>query len=225
MPYADPSAVTIMLQDDDRITEANESTGLLTTSETRGERKTRVLAEAAEHRGFATAVTERRFEVGHGPVGDEPRLALIGVDNSETRARLSESGFDMVIEAGLGGGPVHYLDMQTHVFPTDRRSDGVASWREGRVGNEGLLELPAYSSLVAAHEDQCGIVQIAGRSVAAAFVGATASALVVAEATRFILGETPFAVVDASLRDLSSAKAVGATGEPPAGNPGFGPLA
>lgn len=225
LPYVDPSGIVIMLQDEDRITQANESTGLLTTRATRGERKTRVLAAALEDRGFSTAITERWFRVGHGPVGDEPRLALIGVDNPETRAHLSDSGFDVVFEAGLGGGPVHYLDLHTHVFPSDRRSETVPGWQGARAMDDGLLDLPAYASLAASPDDQCGVVQIAGRSVAAAFVGATASALVIAEATRFILGETPFAVVDATLRDLSATSAVRATGAPPAGNPGFAALA
>lgn len=71
--------------------------------------------------------------------------------------------------------------------------------------------------------DQCGSVEVAGRAVAAAFVGATASALVMAEATRYLLGEGRYSVIDASLRDLTRMDAVKAL-DPPAGNPGFARL-
>ena len=39
LPYVDPSGIVIMLQDEDRITEAKTSTGLLTPRATRGKRK------------------------------------------------------------------------------------------------------------------------------------------------------------------------------------------
>jgi hypothetical protein len=215
LPYANPATIQILLQDDDCITEANESTGLLTRTGWTRRRKTRALAELLEARGLATAVSERRFERGQRPVGEEPRLALVGVDNPETRALLSDAGFDAVIDAGLGGGPLHYLDMQTHVFPAGRRSDEIPAWRAAPMDDARLLELPAYKELARDSGDRCGTVQVAGRSVAAAFVGATASALVVAEATRLLLDQHRFAVVDASLRDLSSVAAVPAIGLPP----------
>lgn len=145
LPYADPTLVMTMLQDDDRITKANRSTGLLTPTEWMGRRKARVLAGVLEGRGFKTAITERRFHAGDGPTGDEPRLALVGVDNPETRSRLSDAGFELVIDAGLGGGPVHYLDLKTHTFPAVRRSDEIPGWRGGtRAGGEALMDLPAY---------------------------------------------------------------------------------
>jgi hypothetical protein len=225
LPYADPGMVIAMLQDDDRITKANQSTGLLTPTGWVGRRKARVLAEVLEDRGFGVAITERRFQPGHGPVESEPRLALVGVDNPETRACLSDAGFEVVIDAGLGGGPVHYLDLQTHTFPAGRRSDEIPAWRDGtRVGGEALMGLPAYTRMAEESGDRCGTVEVAGRAVAAAFVGATASGLVIAEATRYLLGEHRYSVIDASLRDLSSVHAVEAVDPPPAGNPGFARL-
>jgi hypothetical protein len=86
------------------------------------------------------------------------------------------------------------------------------------------MDLPAYQRLAEESGDQCGTVEVAGRTVAAAFVGATTGALVIAEATRYILGGPRYGVIDASLRDLSRTQAVEALNPPPAGNPGFARL-
>ena len=161
LPWRDPGEVSLLLQDNDRITKANESTGLLIQPDKYvGRPKARALAEVLEDRGFRTRVSERRLELGHGPVGDEPRLALVGVDNPETRLSLSDAGFEGVIDAGLGGGPVHYLDMQTHTFPAGRRSDEVRAWGERvRAGGEALMSLPAYVKMAEASGDRCGTVR------------------------------------------------------------------
>jgi len=67
-------------------------------------------------------------------------------------------------------------------------------------------------------------VEVAGRTVAAAFVGAVAGGLVIAEATRYLAGEHRYAVIDASLRDLAARLAVEAVDPPPARNLGFSRL-
>ena len=226
LPYTDPASVMLMLQDDDHITKANESTGLLTpVADWRGRQKARALAELLEGRGFVTAITERRFRPAQGPRGDEPRLALIGVDNPETRASLSDAGFEMMVDAGLGGGPDHYLALQLHVFPAGRRSSDVLGWRERvHAGDDALLRLPAYRTMLDESGDRCGTLEVAGRTVAAAFVGATAGALVIAEATRYLAGEHRYAVIDVTLRDLAARGVVEAVAPPPAGNPGFARL-
>jgi hypothetical protein len=220
LPYLDAAQVDLMLQDDDVISAANESTGLLTRRGSHG-RKARLLAAASDDRGFTTRISERRFAPGQRPRGDEPRLALVGVDNPELRAGLSESGFDVAFEAGLGGGPIHYLDIQTHVFPADRRSEDVSSWQSPRSFDGDLLELPAYSSLIEESGDQCGVIEIASQSVAASFVGATAGAIVVAEAERFVVGERAFTVVDATLRNLDAISAIQSELPTPGINTGF----
>jgi hypothetical protein len=225
LPYADPEEVTLLLQDDDRITEANQSTGLLTPTGWGRRRKVRALAEILEHRGFTTALSERRFQPGQGPLGDEPTLALVGVDNPETRRYLSDAGFEAVIDAGLGAGPAHYLDLQTHTFPADRRSDQIPAWRDRRLATGAhLMALPAYQRMAAESGDRCGTLEVAGRAVAAAFVGATAGALVIAEATRYIIAGPRYGVIDASLSDLSHTQAIEAPNPPPPGNPGFARL-
>ncbi len=226
LPYTKPADVCLMLQDDDVVTTANESTGLLlipgAVTNHEKKHKTRTLAALLDARGFSTTITERRLRPSHGPVGDEPRLALIGVDNTTTRAQLSDCGFDLIVDAGLGGGPAHYLDMQLHSFPGPRRSEAITVWRDEVAADEPALDLPAYRDRAGA-DDECGIVEIANRSVAASFVGATAGALVVAEAARALRNEHRYEVIDGSLRGLEGLRSVAMESDP-IPNTGFSPL-
>jgi hypothetical protein len=220
-PYAEPSAVRLMLQDDDHITEANESTGLLllpgSSAGQQRTRKTRHLAALLEERGFKVSITERRLAPGDGPRGEEPAWALIGVDNPGTRRALSNTeGFELIIDAGLGGGPAEYLDMSIHTFPASRHSAEVRSWQEAATASMSrAVRQPAYSDRTARTGDECGTIELAGRAATASFVGATAGALVVAEGVRAIRGEHRHEVLVASMRDLDEAEAVRASGESP----------
>ena len=60
LPYADPSAVSLTLQDDDRATDANRSTSPLTFQTDIGRRKTRIAADWMEPCGMETRLIERR---------------------------------------------------------------------------------------------------------------------------------------------------------------------
>lgn len=222
--YQSPGEIEVLLQDDDRITVANGSTGLLLDGGHINHRKTRVLADLLEQHGFITTISERRLQPGDGPRGSEPRLALIGVDNPATRRELSSNRFDLIIDCGLGGGPVEYMAIQVHSFPSGRTSHQVGAWQAARSSSAPLLDLPAYQHHIAKAGDQCGTIELAGRSVAAAFVGATAGALVIAEATRAVHGARRYSVLDTSLRDLHSTAAVTIVPAVSIGNVGFGCL-
>ena len=76
-----------MLQDFDKLVEANDSTSLLTTRAKLGEKKTRAMALWCESRGFRTSIVERRFADDFRVAGDEPRVALCGVDNAPRPSR------------------------------------------------------------------------------------------------------------------------------------------
>src|SRR5690606_11801916 len=104
LPYARPDEVKLVLQDFDILSEANLSTSPLTFAHLLGQRKTRAMATWCEARGFRTAIYERRFGLDFKVIGEEPSLALCGVDNALARAALEEVGFERVIEAGLGAG-------------------------------------------------------------------------------------------------------------------------
>jgi len=225
LPYANPEQVHVLMQDEDVVTKANESTGMLlpigTVVNHERRRKTRELARVLECRGITTTITERRLRRGDGPADDEPRLALIGVDNPQTRRELSATdGFSLIVDVGLGGGPRGYLDLQLRSFPASRRSEDIPGWQDTAAPVPAARDMPAYSN---AEDDECGIVELAGRSVAASFVGATAGALAVAEAVRSLRGEHRHEVVSASLHDLRGTDAV-VTQQPAVDNPGFGLL-
>lgn len=202
LPYADPRAVELVLHDFDTLSEANDSTSPLTFPALLGQMKTRAMAAWAEQRGFRTRIVERRFAADFRVAGEEPRVALCGVDNTTARSALEEVGFDRVIEAGLGKGTREYLAMQVHSFPSPGPSARARWGRSGAEpnGHAKLLDNPAYRSLAASGLDECGLTTLAGRSVGASFVGTTAAALVVAETVRLALGESTHAIVDMTLR-------------------------
>ena len=208
LPYGAPEEVSLVLQDFDELVEANDSTSLLTTRAKLGVKKTRAMAYWSESRGFRTSIVERRFAADFRIAGDEPRVALCGVDNAPSRADLEDVGFDRVIEAGLGAGTQEYLAFQAHTFPAHR----PARHRWGAHGHQPddrtLVDRPAYRALAQHGLDDCGITTLAGRTVGASFVGAVTGAVVIAELIRMGLGGHRYEVVDGSLRSLELRQAV-----------------
>jgi len=207
LPYADPSAVELTLQDFDRLTAANDSTSVLTRLELAGQRKTREMAAWAEARGFAVRMVERRFDGDVRLQPDDPRVALCGVDNLAARAALEDAGFDLVVEAGLGAGPQEYLAMRLHTFPA------TVSARRRWGGDPGAAAAPpphsaAYADLEARGLARCGLIELASRTVGAPFVGVVAATLVVGEVVRRLAGGPALEVIDLTLRDLTSRQMV-----------------
>lgn len=203
LPYADPRKLELVLQDHDTLVEANDSTSLLTTPELVGQKKARAMARWCEEPGFRTTITERLFAADFKVKGDEPPVALCGVDNALARADLEGPGFSHVIEAGLGRGTREYLDFQVHTFPA--RKSAKERWG-GAVREQltdGLLVRPAYEELAAEGLDECGLATLAGRTVGAPFVGAVTSAVVVAELLRVVLGDHRYDSIDGTLRSLA----------------------
>lgn len=208
LPYASPDDVSLVLQDVDELVEANDSTSLLTTRALLGEKKTRAMAAWCEARGFRVAIVERRFAGDFRVAGDEPRVALCGVDNALARADLEDVGFDRVIEAGLGAGTQEYLAFQTHTFPADRSAKHRWGTQGHRPDADTVADNPAYRALAERGLDDCGITTLAGRTVGASFVGAVTAAVVIAELIKLGLGGPRYEVVDGSLRSLELRQAV-----------------
>lgn len=217
LPYADPSKLSLVLQDFDMLAESNDSTSVLTHPGLVGMRKTRAMAHWAENRGFETTIIERRFSSDFRVGIDEPGVALCGVDNALARCALEDVGFKRVIEAGLGAGIKDFLGFRTHVFPGSRRARDI--WRAAEAGKENLLVLPAYESLAAAGADRCGLTQLAGRTVGAPFVGAVAAAVVIGELIRLVNGAHTYELLDGHLKNLQHRAVVPAQTLPPF-NPG-----
>ena len=204
LPYANPGAVHLVLQDYDDLVLANDSTSLLTNSKLIGQKKTRAMAEWCEQRGFHTRINERRFAGNCEIDEEEPQVALCGVDNESARAALEDVGFAQIIEAGLGRGTEEYLAFQVHCFPAQRSAR--ERWGIGGPDqfSEPHISRPAYESLAAAGMDKCGLTMLANRSVGTSFVGAFTSTLVISELLRMTLGEHRYGVIDGSLRSPES---------------------
>lgn len=229
LPYAEPREVEVMLQDVDRIVPANADTGLLVPDPFEAEMKTRLVARTIEQLGFRTLISERPFNSQSRRHPSEPGLALSGFDHPEPRRALEDAGFDKIIDLGLGAGPVHYLDVLMHSFPSGL--DASSAWpAEGRQLDANLLELPAYrdwaskvgaTGSLTSEEVRCGMLEVAGRTVGAAFVGAVAASLSVAEAVRHLCGGPIFEALSVSLRSPAYVDVAANTRPGPATNPGF----
>lgn len=203
LPYRSPESLMLTLQDFDTIAPSNDSTSLLTGLGHVGQRKTRRAAAWAEERGFRTRLVERRFG-SHIRVDDEdPAVALCGVDNALARSALEDAGFGCVFEAGLGGGVSDFLAIRLHSFPQQRKARDI--WGNAAAlaaSAPEVLDRPAYRNLAAEGAESCGLVQLAGRTVGAPFVGAIAGALTIAELVRLANGLPVTAVADLHLRNL-----------------------
>lgn len=224
LPYANPADVDFVLQDVDELSEANDSTSPLTHLAIVGEKKTRAMARWAEERGFHAAIVERVFAKNFRVGDQEPRVAVCGVDNALARAALEDVGFDRIVEAGLGKGAREYLAFQLHTFPATRSAHQL--WdRRSQAESEAatLLDQPAYRALAVDGIDECGLTQLAGRSVGASFVGMSAAAVVVAELIRGAMGAHRYEALDASLRSLEHRLAVLTKPDETPFNPGITP--
>ncbi len=152
------------------------STSLLTTTNLIGDKKTRAMAQWAEQRGFKTRIVERAFPGGLRIAAYEPMVLLGGVDNADARAAYEDAGFDWIVEAGLGAGPVEYLTMRLHTFPAS--TTARLRWGGVSVVHDTIaITTEAYNKLAKAGMNECGLVQLASRTVGASFVGTVAASL------------------------------------------------
>ena len=207
LPYASGADVRLVLQDDDRIAVSNDSTSVLSDLGTVGLRKARVVAAWLEERGFETIVDERRFGLWTKRAPDEPALAFCGVDNALARASLEDAGFDLVVEAGLGGGPQAFRSVALHAFPGSRTAREVWPHTQDHAPPD-LSAMPAYARMSDAGMDPCGLAQLASRTVGVPFVGMTAACLALGEILRRLHGAPGLEAVAGSMRSLRDLEAV-----------------
>jgi hypothetical protein len=213
LPYEDRAGVQLMLQDFDRLAPSNDSTSLLSFLPDVGRRKTRVVAKWLEERGFETLLEERRFGPWTTRQADEPNVALCGVDNALARAALEKPGFDLVVEAGLGAGPQSFRSFSVHTFPASRTAEDLWSRVVAEV-DENFEGRPAYEALKRDGMDECGLAQLASRTVGVPFVGLIAAALATAELLRRLHGGAAVEVASASAATLDDIESVAMAATP-----------
>jgi hypothetical protein len=215
LPYTDGTLRTIVLQDDDRITTANRATSMYERGEASlGQRKARLAAASLDDAGFTTTIIERRYHGGPLREGIDPNLLLSGLDNPQTRQMLDETGFGVIIDAGLGTGPAGYLGIRVRRLPARRSSREL--WSVTPAPEPPPFDhIDAYRELAESSGDRCGVEQLAGRSVATAFVGIVAAGIVIGSVIRELHGGQRYAVIDASLRDLGGIAAIAESEQSP----------
>jgi hypothetical protein len=214
----------LYLQDDDLVSDENLPTSMLCRAADLGRLKTRVCAERLEQLGFATRVVERRLDEHQRAGNRDPQVLLAGFDSPTARALLSNTGFDLIVDLGIGAGHRDYLDMRLYSFPATRRSEEIFPAQAAEPVTAELLEQPAWRALHEQTGDRCGVIEIAGQSAGAAFVGAFTAAVGVAELVRYYSDDVRNELVDVSLRNLAQARAVPFGAFAGAENLGYVPL-
>lgn len=222
LPHPRPAEVEFLLNDFDRIDDANFGSGLLCVPGAAGRKKTRHCATWLESLGFQATICERPFGSSTRRTKDEPGVAFCGFDRAEPRVELDQAGFGLVINAGLGGTLADFDQADIHVFPSARHS-AREIWQP-QVGMTRTVD-PTVAALFVQGPQACGqlAIDIAGKSVSTSFVGAMAGALSISELLRTFNRGTRFDEISFNARwmgDLATkpsthpltASAVGALG-------------
>ena len=207
LPYADPGAVEISLNDFDRIDTDNADTSLLFDAADEGSYKTRVCSRWLEARAFRTRLIERPFDSDFRRRDDEPGLALCGFDSNEVRRELATAEFLRVMESGLGGTTHNFDTISFHTLPNPRSVEELwpvptptEKLAKAQQLEQMARENPAYAQL---DDNDCGRAELAGKSVAVPFVGAAAATMVLAEAIRLLHGGPAYTDIKLALSDVT----------------------
>ncbi|MBN9533496.1 MAG: hypothetical protein J0H10_09075 [Alphaproteobacteria bacterium] len=178
LPYADPTTVSLVLQDHDKVTEENWATSVLVRDETYGLLKTKVVERWAEAKGFDVRRIDRRLVAGDRTDIDDPRLALSGVDKIAVRKLMGAVGFDCIVDAGLGRTAADFDRYRVSVFDQTRPIDQHFATVQDEPVKVEILDQEAYRHLEA-EIGSCGTAEVAGASVAAPYVSAIAASVAV----------------------------------------------
>jgi hypothetical protein len=211
LPYANATAAEIYLNDFDIVEPENFDTGMIFSAGDTEVLKTRICDKWLQRRGFRTRLIERAFDSNfRGRTAQpqiEPRLALCGFDSNPARRDLATANFLRVMESGLGGTKDNFDTISFHALPNPRPAEQLwpdLGQEEQERQQEHLdrvaRENPAYAEL---GEDVCGRAELAGKSVAVPFVGATAATLVLAEVLRLLHGGPAYTDIKVALSDLN----------------------
>jgi hypothetical protein len=178
-----------VLQDDQKAGEENEATGLLTRGDCVGRRKARIAAEWLDRPGWATRLIERRHYGDIPVLDDDPFIVITCLDAPEARVQIANAGFEYMIDAGIGHGPVDFEALQIRVLKKGVNAAVFWSSPERPKSLDKLMDQEAYRAH-GAESDGCGTLTLANASVAVPFVGAAVGALTIAQAIRLASMQT-----------------------------------
>lgn len=196
----------LVLQDIDVVTASTITTSVLSAPADLKRKKTRIVAEWMERRGFDTHLVERRFDAATRWAAEEPVIALFGVDNPAARRACEGAGFSLVLDAGLGSGYKDFRSLRVRAFPGTSSASKI--WAAGEEVPDRPLAA-AYGAMLAAGTEPCGVTTLATRAVGAPFVGCYASAITIAELLRRQAGLAGYSVVNISLHRAEAAELAG----------------
>lgn len=190
LPYEDPKGVEFALFDFDTVKKDNVETGILLSTDNIESFKAHACDAWLRRRKFRTRLIERRFDATFRLQDQEPALTLCGFDSNSSRRDLPHAQFRRVIDSGLGGMAGNFDTISVHTLPNPRTPDDL--WPD--LSEEEKAKLAAYYEQMARENrgyrklggDDCGRRDLAGKSVAVPFVGASAASLVIAEAVRLL---------------------------------------
>lgn len=210
LPYRDPSAVHVVLQDMDCSGLENLDVQILTKPSWVSRKKVRETAAWSESKGFRTTIVELPF--GPNDVRDvcHPGLAFIGVDNIPTRfhAARKEAGFDLVIDAGLGATPAEVFDIRIHGFPGSRTPEAAwPNFSKSQSQDDSEIGPDLKKLITQGRLDRCGAITIAGQPVGIPSTAVAAATIQIAQACRAIREARFCDFVDISLANTSRAVA------------------
>jgi hypothetical protein len=188
LPYADSADRALVLQDYDRVGEENWGTSILVPDDRFGALKTKMAEAWAEARGFRISRIDRALSTDLRVADDEPRLALSGLDKIAPRRLLAATGFEAIIDVGLGRTAVDFDRYRVNVFDAHRRIDTHFDGVADPIPKPAVPNLPAYAGLEA-EIGRCGAAEIGNASVAVPYVSAVAAAAAVARAIAICSGQ------------------------------------
>ena len=188
LPYAGHADRAVMLQDYDRVSEENWGTSILVPDDCFGALKTKMAEAWAEARGFRVSRIDRALRADLRIADGEPRLALSGLDKVAPRRLLAATGFDAIIDVGLGRSAVDFDRYRVNVFDAYRRIDTHFDGVADPIPKPAAPNTPAYAGLEA-EIGRCGAAEVGNASVAVPYVSAIAAAVAVARAIAICSGQ------------------------------------
>lgn len=208
LPYRNPRDTSFMLQDFDLVAPANWIAGLICREQDAGEFKTRVAARWLEARGFKTAITERPYDEHTIRIGEEPFVALCGVDVTAARRLLENAGFDLIVECGVGSSMTDFDRLKIHTLPCGSRK-ATDLWAATQEVGSQREPSPLIVEALKGQED-CGVLAstLENKAISASFVGTAAGAMVVGELLRALHGGRRCDLLHVHLRSMHNRQTV-----------------
>lgn len=181
LPYAVGADRSLLLQDFDSVSEENWGTSILVPDDRFGDLKTKVAEKWAEARGFRVRRIDRPLLDDLRVADGEPRLALSGLDRIAPRRLLARTGYDAVIDVGLGRTASDFDRYRVNIFDQPGKIEAHFAGLVDPPNKASAPDLPAYDQLQA-EIGQCGAAEIGNASVAVPYVSAVAAATAIARA-------------------------------------------